>query len=309
MPLELTDFTVPNLETVVKALFSAHQSRGFLYRADQSLGTLHTGSDVELQPDQSITRVQWDGRSFTLNDHGTTGSMAEFFTGTGAGADLTLYIKTTTRETSIAVSASPRAGGNYITWDNLPTAFVIALNSLGARSRFIVALARTATPNDPPALTWEQQNAMVEAGEVVALSGTLNDDTDASAAIQLELTAAEGTLSAVTRDGANWSATWTAPPAAAEQNEILVSATATDSRNASTVVSRTLTVRANQAPTVSITNQGGAVAAGSVQNLIAVGVAPEPGQALTYLWEVVAGSAELANETSRRHSDRKPCRR
>ena len=155
-PLSVADFEQSGLETVVLASFDAGGDTTLYSAADSrwgAAGSLVEG-DVPLDDDTSITRVMLpnsDGSLLRLNDNGGL-TLRDFFGQSGAGADLTVWVQTSSGTASFAASDVRSAGGNYVNF-NVPTSNRAVLSGIGTGDRFLLALTRpapnTAATGDP----------------------------------------------------------------------------------------------------------------------------------------------------------------
>ena len=154
--LDVADFDSSGLETVVLASFDAGGDTT-LYAASESRwggsGSLVEG-DVNLDDDTRILRVMLpnsDGSLLRLNDHGGL-ILSDFFGQAGAGADLTVTVRTSAGTASFAASDVMSAGSNYVNF-NVPSSDRSILTGIGDGARFLLALTRpapnTAAQGDP----------------------------------------------------------------------------------------------------------------------------------------------------------------
>ena len=152
--LALSDFDDTGLDVETAALLeaSAPGTSGNNFYRDSTRGGSDTPIEGELGVGPGETRISRMRRAstanLTLNDNNQPVGLAfdAFFGTGGAGADLTLYLQTTSAGlVSFTVAgAFLSAGGNWLNV-TLPTAARTLLNNLATGDRFIFALARAAT--------------------------------------------------------------------------------------------------------------------------------------------------------------------
>ncbi len=149
--LTLGEFNTVGRRTVVLALITAGE-RDDVYRdADNGdpAGTVHAGSDLELRPGQSITRIRIrrGGREFRLWDNPSgdaLGGAGGFLHEGGAGADLNLTIQT--RDAGEFTLPYQGGGPNFANFDE--SGHVADLHAIVEGIRFIVAFWRPHPPLD-----------------------------------------------------------------------------------------------------------------------------------------------------------------
>ena len=167
-PLSVADFDQGGLQAVVLASFDAGGDTT-LYSASDSrwgaAGTLVEG-DVNLDDDTSIIRVMLpnsDGSLLRFNDSdGDNGGLVlrDFFGQTGAGADLTVWVQTSSGTASFAASDTDTVGKNYVNF-NVPASERAILTGIGTGDRFLLALTRP-TPNTAPSFPDSDNNGTAE---------------------------------------------------------------------------------------------------------------------------------------------------
>ena len=127
---------------------------------------------------------------------------------------------------------------------------------------------------------------IVNAGETIALSGQATDPDAVPDTLALALTAQPniGTFSAITQNGDDWTAEWTAPGVADDDRNVVIKMTATEpdeSLTGEAIVN--VTVRGNQAPVVTAEADQTTVDVGDTVNLTGTVTDPE-GQPVTQAW-------------------------
>ena len=156
----MAGFDTAGLEAVVLASFDAGGATT-LWAASGSpwgaSGTLVEG-DVVLDGDTSLIRVMVpnaDGSLLRLNDGDGNGSdgvlLRDFFAQSGAGGDLTVWVRTAAGTASFAASGVNKAGRNYVNF-NVPVSERSVLAGISAGDRFVLALTRPA-PTPPTTTT------------------------------------------------------------------------------------------------------------------------------------------------------------
>ena len=150
-------FDRSGLEMEVLASFEAGGA-ATLYSAPGSRwgasGSLVEG-DVALDAGSRIVRVMVPDRNgslLRLNDDGPL-VLREFFGESGAGADLTVWVRSAGGTASFAASDVQTAGNGYVNFD-VPESGRAVLRGIGQGDRFVLALTRPA-PEPTPAPTPE----------------------------------------------------------------------------------------------------------------------------------------------------------
>ena len=158
--LALSDFDGRGLEFDVLALIRAGAGSGGTIYASAPRGTVGALLDGELglgADEAAITRIRRrNGTMLAINDNDPL-SLAAYFSPGGAGADLTLYIKTHDGAASFPVSDHGREGGNMIQFGPLAAGLLSLIDDIADGERFIFALAR-------PARTVVETRGVAEAG-------------------------------------------------------------------------------------------------------------------------------------------------
>ena len=220
------------------------------------------------------------GTAFSLTfDAATGGNTPLTYAVSGNPAWLTLSGRT--------LSGTPTATGTH-------TITITVTDSDGDTDTESFVLTVGTVPNTPPTISIATAAATVNGGQLVAIAGAVGDAEDDDGNVTVTVTASRGTISNLLHTGSGWMADWTAPAVAAAQQSAVITATAEDSDGLTATTTRTWTVRANQAPTVTIGTAGGDVTGGSTTTLTATASDPE-GQTLTSLWEITSGRALSAS--------------
>ena len=158
--LALSDFDGRGLEFDVLALIRAGSGSGGTIYASAPRGTVGALLDGELglgADEAAITRIRRrNGTMLAINDNDPL-SLAAYFSPGGAGADLTLYIKTQDGAASFPASDHGREGGNMIQFGPLAAGLLSLIDDIADGERFIFALAR-------PARTVVETRGVAEAG-------------------------------------------------------------------------------------------------------------------------------------------------
>ena len=158
--LALSDFGGRGLEFDVLALIRAGSGSGGTIYASAPRGTVGALLDGELglgADEAAITRIRRrNGTMLAINDNDPL-SLATYFSPGGAGADLTLYIKTHDGAASFPASDHGREGGNMIQFGPLAAGLLSLIDDIADGERFIFALAR-------PARTVVETRGVAEAG-------------------------------------------------------------------------------------------------------------------------------------------------
>ena len=158
--LALSDFDGRGLEFDVLALIRAGSGSGGTIYASAPRGTVGALLDGELglgADEAAITRIRRrNGTMLAINDNDPL-SLAAYFSPGGAGADLTLYIKTHDGAASFPASDHGREGGNMIQFGPLAAGLLSLIDDIADGERFIFALAR-------PARTVVETRGVAEAG-------------------------------------------------------------------------------------------------------------------------------------------------
>ena len=145
--LALSDFDGRGLEFDVLALIRAGSGSGGTIYASAPRGTVGALLDGELglgADEAAITRIRRrNGTMLAINDNDPL-SLAAYFSPGGAGADLTLYIKTHDGAASFPASDHGREGGNMIQFGPLAAGLLSLIDDIADGERFIFALARPA---------------------------------------------------------------------------------------------------------------------------------------------------------------------
>ena len=126
-------------------------------------GSLVKG-DVDLDDGSDVVRVMAaasDGSLLRLNDGGPL-VLRDFFGGSGEGADLTVWVRTSVGTATFPTSGVASAGSNYVNF-RVPSSERAVVRGIGAGDRFMLALTRPA-PQPVPEVT-----APVAADSVTAL--------------------------------------------------------------------------------------------------------------------------------------------
>ncbi len=132
-------------------------------------------------------------------------------------------------------------------------------------------------------------NTIVSGGAMVTLDGTASDTDDGSPTYEWSSNGGGSFANDRSLD-----TTWTAPAATSTEQRITLTLTATDTTMASDTATVQVTVRANQAPEVSVSPESATVGGGS--SLILRGRATDPeGGRLTYAW-TSDGEGSFAND-------------
>lgn len=155
--------------------------------------------------------------------------------------------------------------------------------------------------NNPPVVTIQADESVVNAGGSVALSGTVTDPDPTPDTIALALSANPniGTFSAITVNGNAWTATWDAPttPTDNDRNVVLTITGTEPDENLTGTDQVNVTVRGNRAPIVTYEASGDqAVDVGDSVTLTATATDPE-GQPMTYSHVSDIGGS-IANPTA-----------
>ena len=142
-PVSVAGFDQNGLEVEVLASFEAGGATTLYSAAGSSWGA--SGSlvegDVGLDEDSSIVRVMspnQNGSLLRLNDDGPL-VLREFFGDTGAGAELTVWLRSDAGTTSFAASDVNTAGGSYVNF-NVPASGREILRGIGSGDNFVLAL-------------------------------------------------------------------------------------------------------------------------------------------------------------------------
>ena len=158
--LALSDFDGRGLEFDVLALIRAGSGSGGTIYASPPRGAVGALLDGELglgADEAAITRIRRrNGTMLAINDNDPL-SLAAYFSPGGAGADLTLYIKTHDGAASFPASDHGREGGNMIQFGPLAAGLLSLIDDIADGERFIFALAR-------PARTVVETRGVAEAG-------------------------------------------------------------------------------------------------------------------------------------------------
>ena len=145
--LTLADFDANGLELDMLALIRAGAGPNYVLYAVPPRGSVGELLDGELglgETEAAITCIRRrTGTMLVVSDNDPL-SLAAFFGGGGAGADLTLYVQTLAGVASTAVSAHARAGDNMIRFGAADSDFQALLDGIDDGDRFIFALARPA---------------------------------------------------------------------------------------------------------------------------------------------------------------------
>ena len=168
---------------------------------------------------------------------------------------------------------------------------IALLNAIGTGDIILVAFTRPLPAG--PEVAFTTASSIVEGLSVTTISGTVTDDVDANGDVVITASTSLGTVSTPVNTNGTWSLDLTAPAVTAAQQPMNVTVTATNSADGVGNATRTWTVRANQAPTVSIDTAGGAQEPGSSLSLSATTEAPESGQSVSESWEVTTNNATL----------------
>ena len=223
------------------------------------------------------------GSAFSLTfDAATGGNTPLTYAVSGNPAWLTLSGRT--------LSGTPTATGTH-------TITITVTDSDGDTDTESFVLTVGTVPNTPPTISIATAAATVDGGQLVAIAGAVGDAEDDDGNVTVTVTASRGTISNLLHTGSGWMADWTAPAVTAAQQSAVITATAEDSDGLTATTTRTWTVRANQAPTVTIGTAGGDVTGGSTTTLTATASDPE-GQTLTSLWEITSGPGTISQPTS-----------
>ena len=229
--------------------------------------------------DQSATV----GTAFSLEfDAATSGDAPLAYSVSGNPAWLTLSDRT--------LSGTPTATGTH-------TITITVTDNDGDTDTESFVLTVGTVPNTAPTVSIATAAVFVDGGELVAIAGAVGDAEDDDADVTVTVTASIGTISDLLHSGSGWMADWTAPAVTAAQQSAVITVEAEDSGGLTATATRTWTVRANQAPTVTIGTAGGDVTGGSTTALTATASDPE-GQTLTSLWEITAGPGTISQTTS-----------
>ena len=174
-PLSVADFDQRGLETVVLASFDAGGDTTLFAAADSrwgAVGTLVEG-DVAFDDDTSITRVMLpnsDGSLLRLNDSDGDNDglvLRDFFGQSGTGADLTVWVQTSSGTVNFAASDTDTVGKNYVNF-NVPTSSRAVVSGIDTGDRFLLALTRpapnTAATGDPTITGTAQVGQTLTAG-------------------------------------------------------------------------------------------------------------------------------------------------
>ena len=106
--------------------------------------------------------------------------------------------------------------------------------------------------NERPSIEFTTATSILNGGQQIGIAGTVNDAEDDNASLNVQISTNLGTLTNTTHTGSSWSTMLTAPAVTASQQTITVTATVTDSEGAVGTATRTWTVRANEAPTITL---------------------------------------------------------
>ncbi len=145
--LTLADFDAGGLELDALALIRAGAGAGGTLYATPPRGTVGTLVDGELglgAGEAAITRIRRrNGDMLLVNDNDAL-SLGDYFGSGGAGADLTLSLRTQDGAASLPVSSQGNAGTNFIQFGTLDAGFQALLDGIADGDLFIFALARPA---------------------------------------------------------------------------------------------------------------------------------------------------------------------
>ena len=224
------------------------------------------------------------GTSFSLNFSAATGGDTPLsYSVSGNPAWLTLSNRT--------LSGTPTGTGTHTV-----TVTVTDDDDDTDTSSFVLTV--DTAPNTAPTIAFTTAASIVDGESVTTISGTVTDSEDANGSITVTASTNRGTVSTPVNTNGTWTLNLTAPAVAATQRNMNVTVTAEDSGSLTDTASRTWTVRANVAPTVTITTADGEHNGGSTVDLDATVGAPETGQSVTVLWEITSGTGTLSNSTS-----------
>ena len=152
--VSVAGFDRNGLEVEVLASFEAGGSTT-LYSAPGSRwgasGSLVEG-DVALDDGSSVVRVMAPNRNgslLRLNDDGPL-ALREFFGESGAGADLTVWVRSAAGTVSFAASEVKTVGSNYVNF-HVPESGRAVLRGIAQGDRFVLALTRPAPEPTPDA--------------------------------------------------------------------------------------------------------------------------------------------------------------
>ena len=153
--------------------------------------------------------------------------------------------------------------------------------------------------NQPPVVTVQASSQTVNGNGTIALTGTASDPDEVPDTLAVQWTANPdiGTFS----DDDALTTNWTAPAPTDADQQVVLTMTATEpDENLTGSASVTVTIRANQGPTVTVGQDHTTVDIGDIVNLTGSAVDPE-GQALNYSWTSDSGGTfgtpTLANTT------------
>ena len=143
--VSLSGVDIGGAQAVVLASFDAAGSVTLWSASDSRWGAQggFVEGDVAVDETSRIVRVmkpRRDGSLLRLNDDGAL-KLKDFFGGSGAGADLTVWVHTGVGTASFAASNVRTAGSNYVNFD-VPRSQRAVVAAIGAGDRFVLALTR-----------------------------------------------------------------------------------------------------------------------------------------------------------------------
>ena len=234
-----------------------------------------------------VTRLQLN------DDNGTaTGLQLANYFETGAGNDLTIYIQTLDDGvgTIVVADSNPGGGTNGVNID-LSADFQTVYDAISGGERFIFAMARPA----PLELSATATPTTVDGLGIVTLDATASGAN--SDALTYAWTA-DPDLGTFADDSAA-DTTWTAPPKTGAAQQVALTLTGTDSATNEATATVNVTVRANQAPTVSAVIPGGAASVEGLGTLTLDGTASDADlDTLTYSWTADPDVGDFADSTA-----------
>ena len=147
--LSLADFDADGLELDMLALIRAGAGPNDIIFAAPPRGTIGAlvAGELGLGEDEvPITRIRRrNGTMLAFNDSDPL-SLADYFRPGGAGADLTLTVKTHAGSATLPASTHGAAGGNFVQFGPIGTDLDAILDGIGDGDLFIVAFTRPARP-------------------------------------------------------------------------------------------------------------------------------------------------------------------
>ena len=230
------------------------------------------------------------------NQSATVGTVFSLTFAAATGGDTPLSYSVSGNPAWLTLSTRTLSGTPTATGTHTVTVTVTDNDNDTDSDSFVLTVGTA--PNTAPTIAFTTAASTVDGESVTTISGTVTDSEDANGSITVTASTNRGTVSTPVNTNGTWTLNLTAPAVAATQRNMNVTVTAEDSGSLTDTASRAWTVRANVAPTVTITTSGGQQTGGATVDLDATVSAPETGQTVTVLWEITAGTGTLANSTS-----------